>query len=316
VQTSEALATALRAQGEYSMEAHLLRETLARYAVHQEEKALILNLLADSMREEGKSSAAQTTFRDVLRMQGISWKRLFEANAGLADLDCTGRVWEESAAQWNTAANLAHEHHDDAREAIAWRGLAEIWLGQGNLARAEPLLRRALKVFENDPFSGDQIAPTLSCLGQLYLSENKPALAEDVLTRALAKQEAMVGSKHPQVALLLELLGDTAALRNQMAVARDYFGRAQRIVEQKFGEDSPICGAVFANWGVAEQRSGDKNRAAAQYEKALTILRAGGRDVAALRMLVIERYAALLKSTHRRKEANALLAEAKSFRER
>jgi tetratricopeptide (TPR) repeat protein len=315
VQTSQALAAALRAQGEYSMGAQLLRRTLAAYSVDGEEKALILNMLADSMREEGKTDRARKVFGDVLRMPDISWKRLFEADTGLADLDSTARLWENSAAEWNTAGNIAREHHDDVREAVVWRGLGEMWLEQENRTRAEPLLRRALAVFENDPFSGDQIGPTLSCLGELYLGEGKPAQAEEVLTRALAIEEG-IASKNPRTALLLELLADAAALRNQMDVARDYFGRAQRIVEQRLGQDSPICGAVFANWGVAEQRSGDNRRAAAQYEKALAVLRTGGRDVTALRLRVTQRYAAVLKSMHHRKEANALLAEVKSFREK
>ena len=101
-----------------------------------------------------------------------------------------------------------------------------------------------------------------------------------------------------------------------MDLCRDYFGRALHIMTQTFGEGSAISAAVFANWGVAEQRSGDNGRAAAQYEKALAILRTGGRDAAALRMFVTEKYAALLKSTHHRKEANALLAEVKSIREK
>ena len=70
-------------------------------------------------------------------------------------------------------------------------------------------------------------------------------------------EAASVGSNHPQVAIVLELLGDTAALRNQMDLCRDYFGRALHIMTQKFGEGSAISAAVFANWGVAEQRSGD-----------------------------------------------------------
>jgi tetratricopeptide (TPR) repeat protein len=249
-----------------------------------------------------------------LRMQRIPWKRLFESHAGLADLDCNARLWQDSAAEWNRAADIAHENHDAGLEAVAWRGLGEAWLKQGDLARAQPLLRRALAVFESDPRGSDQIAPTLSCLGELYLGEDKPALAEDALTRALAQEEGTFGPRHPQVAILLELLGDAAALRHQMDRCRDYFGQALRIVEQKFGENSTVSGAVFANWGVAEQRSGDNGRAAAQYARALAILRHGGQDAGALRMLVAKRYAAVLKSTHHRKQANALLAEVKAFR--
>src|SRR6202030_1415007 len=101
-----------------------------------------------------------------------------------------------------SAANIARDHDDAGLEAVASRGLAETWLEQGNTSRAEPLLRRVLAVFENDPLSGNQIAATLRSLGQLYLGENKPALAEDALTRALAREEALLGHEHPQVAIV------------------------------------------------------------------------------------------------------------------
>jgi hypothetical protein len=48
----------------------------------------------------------------------------------------------------------------------------------------------------------------------------------------------------------------------------------------------------------------------------LAILRTGRPDAAALRMLVSERYAAVLKSMHHRKEASALLAEVNSFHQK
>ena len=217
--------------------------------------------------------------------------------------------------EWNTVAAMAREHHDPALEAVACRGLGAAWLEQGNTARAEPLLRRALSVFESDPRSADQAAPTLSYMAQLYLDEDKPALAEEALARVLANDKRAFGESHPQVAVLLEMMGDAAALGNHVELARSYYGRALRIMAEKFGENSMMTGAVFANWAVAEQRAGDAGRAAAEFANALAILRSGGRETEGLRATVLARYANLLKSMHRAKEAHALLAEAKSFRQ-
>jgi tetratricopeptide (TPR) repeat protein len=312
--TSEALAAVLRAQGRYPSAERLLRETVLNLPLQGEEKALILNMLGDLMREQGKSAESRKLFEEALGVPGVPWKMLAEAHSGLADLDRDNSFWEESAAEWNTVAALAREHNDTALEAVACRGIGATWLDQGNTARAEPLLRRALSIFESDPHSADQAASTLSFMAQLYLDEDKPALAEEALTRVLANDERSFGETHPQVALLLEMLGDAAALANRIDSARAYYGRALRIMAERFGENSMMAGAVFANWAVAEQRAGDPSQAAAEFEKALAILRAGGRDAAALRATVLARYANLLKSMHREKEAHALLAEARGFR--
>jgi tetratricopeptide (TPR) repeat protein len=142
-------------------------------------------------------------------------------------------------------------------------------------------------MLESDPHSVDQAASTLSYMAQLYLDENKPALAEEALTRVLANDERTLGETHPQVALLLEMMGDAAALGNRIEAARSYYGRALRIMAEKFGENSLMAGAVFANWAVAEQRAGDPGHAAAEFEKALAILRGGGRDAESLRATVL-----------------------------
>jgi tetratricopeptide (TPR) repeat protein len=267
------------------------------------------------MREEGKGAQSRQFFEDALRIPGVSWKRLAESHIGLADLDRDNRLWDDSVVEWNRVARMALDHHAPTLEAVAWRGLGATWLEQGNTARAEPLLRRALAAFESDPGSANQAASTRSYMAQLYLDEDKPALAEDALARALANEERTLGCMHPQVALLLEMMGDAAALRNHAQSARGYYGRALRIMAEKFGENSMVAGAVLANWAMAEQRAGDAARAAEEYQRALAILRTAGRDAHRLRITVMERYAHVLESMHRAREAHALLAEVKSFRE-
>jgi hypothetical protein len=111
------------------------------------------------------------------------------------------------------------------------------------------------------------------------------------------------------------MMGDAAALRKRVELAGVYYGRALRIMADKFGEGSIVSAAVFANWATAEQRAGDMGGAALKYEKALAIFRTAGRDAAPLRLMVMRRYADVLKSMHRGREAHAVLAEVKSFRE-
>jgi tetratricopeptide (TPR) repeat protein len=155
---------------------------------------------------------------------------------------------------------------------------------------------------------------TMGFMGQLYLAEDKPAMAQDTLTQAVDLEERLLGANHPQVAVLLQILGDAAARRTKMDLARDYFDRALRIMAGTFGENSAPTGVVLANWATAEQRAGDIGQALAQFQKSLEILRMAGREAAAVRMTTLERYAQLLKATRRGEEASALFAEVKSLR--
>jgi tetratricopeptide (TPR) repeat protein len=314
--TCEALASAWRADGYYAKAEQLLREPIADPAVLPEERALLLDTLGDILREEGRSRESRAVFEEALRVPGSSWKRVAEARLGLADLNREARRWNESEADWNNAASLANEHHDVLFEAVAWRGLGQTWIDQGSTSRAEPLLRRALAVFETQPVPvrSNQVATTLSAMAMIYLAENKLALAEEALTRAIDGEETALGGGHPQVGILLEILGDTVARRKQMDLARDYFGRAWRIMADTFGEQSMMAGAVLSAWGKIEQRSGDINRAAEQYAKALAILRSGGSDVEDMRLFVMEHYAQTLKATHHKREASVLFAQVKGFR--
>jgi hypothetical protein len=100
-----------------------------------------------------------------------------------------------------------------------------------------------------------------------------------------------------------------------MDLARDYFERALRIMAGKFGENSATVGVVLAIWATAEQRAGAIARAVAQFQKSLEILRVAGREAAAVRVTVMERYVQVLKATHRGEEASALLAEVNSIRD-
>jgi tetratricopeptide (TPR) repeat protein len=313
--TTQAIATVMRQLGDYPPAERLLRQALTAKPLDNEDRARMLNLLADILREEGKPSESRAVFSETLRIPGISWGRLADSTTGLADLDRSAQSWESSFAEWNSAAEMARQHQAPDIEAVAMRGLGETWLDKGEVARAEPLLRRALAIFQSDPLSRAEMPTTMGFMGQLYLAEDKPAMAQDTLTQAVDLEERLLGDNHPQVAVLLQILADAAARRTKIDLARDYFERALRIMAGAFGENSAPTGVVLANWATAEQRAGDIGRALAQFQKSLEILRMAGREAAAVRMTTLERYARLLKATHRGKEASALFAEVKSLRD-
>ena len=82
----------------------------------------------------------------------------------------------------------------------------------------------------------------------------------------------------------------------------------------RFGENSLMTAGVFANWGSIEQRANQPDRAAAKYEKALSVLRTMPGDLDAFRLSVMKGYAQVLRAAHHKREAEVILAEAQGFR--
>jgi hypothetical protein len=87
-----------------------------------------------------------------------------------------------------------------------------------------------------------------------------------------------------------------------------------QILSGTFGERSAMAGVALAGWGVIEQRSHNPERAVELFEKSLAALRANNTpELGRLKTYVLQRYAEVLKATHHKQEAKAVLAEARSF---
>ncbi len=274
----------------------------------------IRNSLADLLREQGKSPEARQLFEDSLKENGVSWQERANALSGLADIDRQAGDWEASAQKWNQVLELASEQKDAVAEAIAARGLAAMWLETGQVARAEPLFRRAVNLIENSPDAPpDQLAAALAGIGGLYRAENKLTLAEDAFLRALQLDRAALGETHPQVAWLMEMLSDVYSTIGERDMALDYASRAVNVMQGLFGDASLPAAASMANRATIEQREKELNAALKDFDGALGIARSyPGNEV--FKQTLTERYAALLKSMHRDREAKGLIASARSFR--
>lgn len=323
-QTAVTLSEVQRELGQYAESEQLLRQALAKIPAAtsspdaSEVRALAMYALGDMLREEGRTAESRTLLSDAARMPGVSWRRTADCAMGLAELDKYERRWGESIDEWNRLGDIGRAHNDPAVAHTATRGLGQTWLERGDAARAEPLLRNALSAFEADRGSTDvQQANTLTSLGQLYLGQNKLALAEDSFTRALQMEEHVMGDGSPQVAVILGHLGDTLARRSQMDLARNDLDRATKIMRTAFGEQSVVAAAALAHWAIVEQQTSNWAAAASLFEKALAALNnARSAEVARLKVTVLERYAATLKSLNRKREAGQVLSTLKNLRAR
>jgi len=302
-----------RATGDYPGAERLLREALDSTSCDAESKALLRNKLADLLREEGRTTEAQPLFQESIGLNAVSWKQRVSALIGLADIDREKGDWEASINRWNKALDICRRERDAGAEAVVLRGLGITWLNAEEPARAEPLLRRALWIMENNSdVPVEQVASAHSGLAELYRSENKLALAEGEWMRALQIDRTLLGDAHPQVAILMEMLADLYSARGEFGLAREYATQASRTMSSSFGENSMPVAAALTNRAAVEERASDRDAAAKDYERAIDIARVHP-EHRSFQVLVIHRYSGLLKAMHRSREAKALDIEVRSF---
>jgi tetratricopeptide (TPR) repeat protein len=317
--TTSSLADLYRTMGDYAGSERLLREALASPSStsgEAESRAMLRNNLADLLREEGRSSEAQPLFQQSLDLGAISWQQRVGALIGLAEIDRQNRDWAASINRWNEVLEICRRERDERAEAIAMRGLGITWLNSGAAARAEPLLRRGLRKMEdNADMPLEEVANAHSSLADLYRSENKLALAEDEWLRALEIDRTVLGEIHPQVALLMAKLSEVYSSRGEFGLAREYAMQASETMSGSFGENSMPVATALTNLAAVEQRAGDLDGAAKDYERAIRIARSYP-EHRSLQIAIIRRYAGLLKVMHRPGEAKALYVEAQSFQAR
>ena len=313
VTAASSLSDLKRSGGDYTGAECLLRKTLQLLADDPPSEAVVRIRLAELLREEGSNGEARNLYAKAVQVESISWKVRLSAMIGLADIDRESGVWDSSAQRWNEVLEIARKQKDELAEAVGLRGLATVWLDSGNPARAAPLFRRSLRILENNPAAPpEQVATSLSGMGELYRSQDKLALAEDAWSRALLIERQELGEGHPQVACLMENLAEVYSARSEYKLAPEYSNRASEILAGSFGGDSLPAAAALTNRALVEQRANDLNAAAKDYERAAGIARSHPEN-RTLAAAVIHRYSLLLRTMHRTREARALDTEARAF---
>jgi tetratricopeptide (TPR) repeat protein len=308
------LADTLRDTGDYDRAERILRQALAAPAADEAPKAMVRNSLADLLREEGRDAEAEPIFNENLKDPSSSPHDRAGALIGIADIERQRHAWDASVEHWSQALEINRRAGDSRSEAIALRGLALTWLDSGSPARAKPLLKRSAQIMERLPdASPEQLASTLSGLGELYRSENKLTLAENEWSKALQLDRRELGEVHPQVAWLMEMLSDVISARGEFGLARDYATRAAETMAAVFGPDSMPLAAALTNRALIEERATHFDEAAQDYQRAIGIARAHASN-RALYAAMLQRYAGFLKAAHRGREAKAIAIEARSFR--
>src|SRR6266487_3871437 len=140
----------------------------------------------------------------------------------------------------------------------------------GDFAKAEPLYKRAIKIWEAK--LGPKHPNTLSGMSNLallYQDKGDSAKAEPLYVRVLKMREETLGPDNPQVANSLSNLATLYYHQGNFAKAEPMYERALKIYEKAFGAEHPHTANIQNNLGAIYLSQGDLVKAESLFKQAL-----------------------------------------------
>ncbi len=121
----------------------------------------------------------------------------------------------------------------------------------------------------------------LTAAGELAYYLWDYAEAEKLLKSAVAIQEKLLGSEHPQVARLLNHLGSIHCAQGRYEEAAALYQWSLEIDEKAYGPDHPVVGELLENYADLLAKIGRQDEAAPMAARAQTIREKHGKKPAA-----------------------------------
>jgi tetratricopeptide (TPR) repeat protein len=302
------LVEAERTLGHFAAVEPILRGALsARPSVELE--AELHNRLAVILKETDKPEDARREWNLVSAMAQATVAQRIDALIGVGDLDMRRMHLSESVESLEKALSLAYDLADRRAQSDALQGLGMAWTRTGDLARAEPLLRRAVALAATP----QQAGTALQCLASLSARHEKYALAEEQLLEALASLRKTLQETHPQIAAAKGDLADVYLLQSNLPEANRYADEALSAMRAAMGPDSMSVAETMGVKARIEAAANDFSAAAETYAAAIEAMRRRGasRDFRLARLM--EGYASVLASLHRTNDATRVRTELQSL---
>jgi len=202
---------------------------------------------------------------------------------------------------------LARSYHD----------LAFTLHEEGRFAEAEPLAKWALSVRELYEGQGSTaLAQNLNLLATIYVSQRRYSEAELLYRRAIPVWEQALGPEHIATASAYEDLAVVLTFQRKYDDAEPFFKRAQYL----FGRGRPNFPGLVESLALLADNDVAQGRdpvAEPLYKRAIKIYDDKSIPIEDRALAqVLDRYASLLRKTHRDEEAEPLEARAKAIRDR
>ena len=248
-----------------------------------------LKALAEVYQVQGRYRESESIYQRVLPIweKNGNQEAIVGALHGLADLHHIQGRFREAEAFYQRALTTQEKALGSEHTHVAWRllTLAEFYRLQSRYDEAELHYRRAIDIQEksltllpqeptptNSMQAAFNLAPALIGLANLYRSQGRNALAENVYRRALAIQEEAIGPENPWLSSSLAELAELYIATGNYLQADQLLHRSLKIQEEALGANHPDVAHSLNKLAKHLRSSGDYAAARPLYERALRVL--------------------------------------------
>jgi serine/threonine-protein kinase len=158
-----------------------------------------------------------------------------------------------------------------AAVADALSGLGLIYAAEKKYADALAMLKRAKAIREKLPDGQNDVSDADLATAEVFMRQGKNKDAIQLLNKALAAREKSLGKDHPDVAVVLNDMGQAYQVLGKLPEAEKYYQRAYAIRQKGLGPDNPATADCMILLGTLNYNRGNLNQSRDLLERALTI---------------------------------------------
>lgn len=258
-------------------EAHL-RRALELSGAAGAARAETLLAFGGALKEQGRHDEALSAYHEALALytalHGADSLTVAETLNALGQAHFDRREYAQAQPYLETALALRERLGAADRErANSLANLGSLLREQAQLAKAEPLLVRALELRRR--VLGAEHPHTLVSLNKLALlrrAQGRHTEARALFEEYLDLGRKVLGAAHAHVGVALNNLGLTLYDEGDFASAAAHFAQAVDVYRQSRGPTHPQVAGALVNWAGALERQGDFAAAWLRCEEALTLL--------------------------------------------
>jgi tetratricopeptide (TPR) repeat protein len=198
--------------------------------------------------------------------------------------------------------------------AMTLANLADLYRFAGDSARGEPLLRKALAIYES------KLGPEAPAVAEVLLDmsitsiwERKPSVAESQIRRALDILKKTRGPDHTTVAVGECRLAQALVLDHRYTDAEKLLDHAVSVFNRSFPSGHRMIGECLYHVGEAEEAQHRWIEACRRYQESIAIFERTTGSSPPVFVAALQHYARLLRANHRKAEAKSMTGRAREM---
>jgi len=181
--------------------------------------------------------------------------------------------WQDKNWELESLTAVAESWPDSNPEVVALLDfVGDLWLELSGFTKAEPLLRRALKLKEQKPDADPSgVAASLELIASLLKRTNRLTEAESMIRRSLDIRKQCFGPDDVTVAASMSHLASVLSSADRFTEAESLLRRSLEITESKLGKNEPDVATCLVNLAGIITELNRLEEAESLYHRALMI---------------------------------------------